>query len=411
MRTALAPIHPFPARMSPQLVWRRLPRRAHRLTVLDPMVGSGTTVAMARLRGHRAIGFDTDPLAVLIARAWIAQVDHARAFETAEAIVRRARKRAARLRDRDAYPAGSDDETKRFIRYWFDIRARRQLRALSDEIRTTSPRALRTVLWCAFSRLLITKVAGASRAMDVSHSRPHRVYAKAPADAFESFPRAVRHITTRLPFHPRDRLPRSTVRLGDARRLPLKSASVDVVITSPPYLNAIDYLRGHRFSLVWIGEPLKDLRRIRGSNVGTEVGLSVNEALVRDELGQCLGKSPPSGQLGRVFLRYAVDMNLVLAEVARVLVGDGRAVFVVGDSVARGMFLSNSALVASLARRHGLNVVSRRPRIIPANRRYLPPPSRRGSGQRLGKRMTREVVLTFLKAGPTAPPTVRVDST
>jgi hypothetical protein len=40
--------------------------------------------------------------------------------------------------------------------------------------------ATRDVLWCGFSRLIITKSAGASLAMDLSHSRPHKEFTRAP---------------------------------------------------------------------------------------------------------------------------------------------------------------------------------------------------------------------------------------
>ena len=33
----------------------------------------------------------------------------------------------------------------------------------------------------------------------------------------------------------------------------MQQGSVDLTVTSPPYLNAIDYLRGHKMSLVWMG--------------------------------------------------------------------------------------------------------------------------------------------------------------
>jgi ribosomal protein L11 methylase PrmA len=61
--------------MASEIVWRKLPERAGRLRVLDPMAGSGTTLVAARMRGHEAIGFDRDPLAVLIAGAWASDVD------------------------------------------------------------------------------------------------------------------------------------------------------------------------------------------------------------------------------------------------------------------------------------------------------------------------------------------------
>lgn len=59
--------HSFPAKFPPQL-----PRKfIHALTapgdtVLDPMSGSGTTVLEAYFSDRRSIGFDIDPLALLL---------------------------------------------------------------------------------------------------------------------------------------------------------------------------------------------------------------------------------------------------------------------------------------------------------------------------------------------------------
>lgn len=64
---------------------------------------------------------------------------------------------------------------------------------------------------------------------------------------------------------------------GDARRLPLDDESIDLVVTSPPYLNAIDYMRCSKFSLVWMGYTIESLRHIRSASIGTEVSLQKEE--------------------------------------------------------------------------------------------------------------------------------------
>ena len=61
-------IHPFPARMAPDLAMERLKNIRRGALVLDPMAGSGTVLRQATELGHRALGFDTDPLAVLMAK-------------------------------------------------------------------------------------------------------------------------------------------------------------------------------------------------------------------------------------------------------------------------------------------------------------------------------------------------------
>lgn len=62
-------LHPFPARMPAPLAEHLLRSLlARKSTVLDPMVGSGSTLIAARKLGHRGYGVDIDPLAILISR-------------------------------------------------------------------------------------------------------------------------------------------------------------------------------------------------------------------------------------------------------------------------------------------------------------------------------------------------------
>ena len=68
------PVHPFPARMAPGIALGVMSDMEESL-VLDPMMGSGTVLAMARAQGHRGIGFDIDPLAVLISKVWTTAFD------------------------------------------------------------------------------------------------------------------------------------------------------------------------------------------------------------------------------------------------------------------------------------------------------------------------------------------------
>src|SRR6266542_3675397 len=67
---ATHPLHAFAARCPPPLVdWAISMFSSPGQIVLDPMVGSGTTLVEAALLGRRAWGADIDPLARLIAKA------------------------------------------------------------------------------------------------------------------------------------------------------------------------------------------------------------------------------------------------------------------------------------------------------------------------------------------------------
>lgn len=394
------PIHPFPARMAPGIALDALYNKPAPLHVLDPMAGSGTALAVARANGHRAYGFDRDPLAVLLARIWTQTIEAERVYEKAEEVLSRAKAIFHSLTVRDAYPFGSDDETRSFVRYWFDDYVRRQLSALSISISRVRESQIRDVLWCGFSRLIITKSIGASLAMDLSHSRPHKVFNRAPAKPFREFIAAVKVVASNCPQAGTKSLgPVAVMKLGDARKLRVPSDSIDLVLTSPPYLNAIDYLRCSKFSLVWMGHTMSELRRIRGEIVGAEA--ASKEALqvewvksVIEELGL---KPKLADRDHAVLSRYVWDMGQALAEVSRVLKPKGSAVYVVGDSTVRGTFIRNSAIINSLAERNGLALRSRQSRALPPNRRYMPPPKRGRSAASMDTRMRREVVLVFDK--------------
>lgn len=391
------PIHPFPARMASAVALGAMSSTRRKLKVLDPMMGSGTVLVTARAKGHYAIGMDIDPLAVLISRVWASTIDKVAIRRYAAKVLDRARREFPKVAVRDAYPKNADAETRQFVRYWFDPYARRQLACLANAIRRCRNKKTRDVLWCCFSRLIITKQAGASLALDLAHSRPHKGFDVAPVKPFSNFlcvvDRVLKHC---LDSFEGKRGPRAQIRRGDARRLPLPDSSIDLVLTSPPYLNAIDYLRCSKFSLVWMGHSAADLRSVRSMSVGSEVGdYSRIHADFISRLGLDSRLSPRQQAL---LSRFVDDMDQAIKEVSRVLVPGGRAIYVIGENTIRGIYIQNAKIIVALARKAGLRLVRRIGRRLPPNRRYLPPPDRRTRRGALDRRMRSEVILHFEKA-------------
>jgi SAM-dependent methyltransferase len=394
------PIHPFPARMAPGIALAALAEAKAPLRVLDPMMGSGTVLAMAREYGHHASGVDMDPLAVLLARVWTTAADEREIVDKGEQVLARARSSFLSLTHGNAYPLDSSKETHKFIRYWFDEHARRQLASLASAIRRVHSDTIRDALWCAFSRLIITKSVGASLAMDLSHSRPHKSFDRAPAKPFDVFASAVATVAKNCVSSQKlNRGPKTITKLGDARALENPDAAFDLVLTSPPYLNAIDYIRCSKFSLVWMGHDVDQLRQTRKASIGSE---STHSDALDDQDIQAvikgLGLSPKLNSRNHGLLsRYVWDMRGALSEVSRVLAKNGNAIYVVGDSTVRGTYVRNSEIVRSVSDLANLKFVSRRSRVLPANRRYLPPPKKAEFPAPMDTRMRREVILTFRK--------------
>jgi hypothetical protein len=362
------------------------------------MSGSGTVLRVASEHGLRAVGLDVDPLAVLLARVWTTPLD-------AEALVvggLELADAAESLRSEDlTLPwIDNDAETRAFVTFWFGQRQRDALRKLSALLNGREG-ASEDALRVALSRLIITKDRGASLAKDVSHSRPHRHFLEAQHDfdVMAQFRRSVRFVARRL--QPDQLSGGAEVRLGDARTMnEMPAESVAAIITSPPYLNAIDYLRGHRMSLVWMGYTLRELRAIRSGSVGAERAPERDADL--DLAREMMASVDTTGQLEprrrRMVERYALDVRAFMAEAFRVLESGGEAVLVVGDSVHRGVFVDNTAIVRTAAKHVGFEVDKKHTKVrqLPPGRRYLPPPSEHETSA-LGQRMRHETVLALVK--------------
>jgi len=305
-----------------------------------------------------------------------------------------------RLTHQESYPNSADGETRQFIDFWFDAENRRGLTALATCISRVRSQTEQTLLWCAFSRMIITKTAGASLAMDVSHSRPHRAFDVAPVRPFDAFLKAVTKVAKNCPFSDNvSDAPTVDVRRGDARSLPVESASIDMIITSPPYLNAIDYLRGHKLSLVWMGHNISEIRALRSGNVGSEVSKeSTSNTAIQEAMESMADLEMLDKRRLGIIRRYVWDMNKVMRECARVLKRKGRAIFVVGDSAIRGVFVKNSEALLRLAESHGMLHISRTTRPLETRRRYLPPPESEKAGGKMQTRMREEVILQSVKA-------------
>lgn len=382
-------VHPFPARMAPELALKAVEPLSPGSTVLDPMCGSGTVLHAAASARHRTLGFDVDPLAVLIARVSTSPIKGRSVLREAHKLVERADCRRVEVPEWIA----SDPETRDFVQFWFGEEQRNDLQRLALEL-SGKGGAVADALRVALSRTIITKDRGASLGRDVSHSRPHKVTETTDYDVRTGFLEATKRVATWLDMN--QVRGQATVRLGDSRYLPARLAgTVDLVVTSPPYLNAIDYLRGHRLSLVWFGYQVPALRDVRAGSVGTERALTDPGPKIKKIANASARLSDlPNRERGMMY-RYCGDLLRVASEVARVLRAGGEAVFVVGNSNLRGVFVSNSEAVRMATRVAGLRTIAEAERDLPSQHRYLPPPAAGGSS--LDKRMNTETVLRLRK--------------
>jgi hypothetical protein len=176
---------------------------------------------------------------VRLARTNTLSLDPSALQEARDRIYMRALERLQTSSSLSTWAIGASEEDKAFIDFWFPKRSQTELEALATAIQDEQDPTVQDFLWTVFSSLIVAKSAGVSYALDLAHSRPHRDLDKPMLWPLEIWPSRFERALKRLQF-PLGSEPygRAEVRLGDARRLDVQDATVDLVLTSPPYLSA-----------------------------------------------------------------------------------------------------------------------------------------------------------------------------
>ncbi len=380
--------------MAPEIALDGLKDLPSNYKILDPMSGSGMVLGTASKLGLSSIGFDLDPLACMISRVNGTRITPSKVRNAMHELLKRCQNSKPNC---VTLPwIDKDYETQKYVDFWFAPKQQLQLRALSYFLVAEpflSNRNVLGILKTAVSRLIITKEPKASLARDTAHSRPHRTIVDNDFDILGSLPNSLEHVLKAL--RPEQIVEPAKVYRGDARKMKrVSDCSIDCVITSPPYLNAIDYMRGHRLSLVWFGYTASQLRTIRSRSVGAEiVDNDSDKNLLReffDELPEEIGNTKI-----RMLKRYYKDLCCLTREASRVLKSGKFATYVIGNSTVKGHEIRNSELLVLAADNVGLRVAKTSVRAIPENRRYMP--LMNSETTNLSKRMRTEHVIVFEK--------------
>lgn len=384
----------FPAQL-PRLFIESLTKPGD--VVLDPMSGSGTALVEAALLGRTGIGTDMDMLAVKLSRVKTSALDPRLVRLTINQIVIDATftYRSRTLDIESFLQKIYGPKVMAFFDYWFRKDAIEQLACLVKEIRQITNPAIRNFCEVIFSSIIVTKSGGVSLARDLAHSRPHKDESKKTKNAIEFYAEKAKKAL--IAMEEFSKAPgRAHVIRGDARSLPLAESTVDLIVTSPPYANAIDYMRAHKFSLYWLGLDYDYLAELRKRYIGAEVRQDLESFPHR--LASQIVKSVSEKDLRKagILLRYFRDMERALSEMHHVLKPGKSAVIVVGSSTIRGIDVLTHEVIGEIAQAVGFNLVGMVARNIDRDKRLMPM-GFKTNGNGIEARMNQEYVILLYK--------------
>jgi hypothetical protein len=252
--------HAYPARAHPvtarRLVEAFAPAKG---LVLDPFCGSGTILIEAMLAGRNALGTDLNPLAVMLARA----KTHPRKPEATAALIATAKEVADFADKRRKAKLGATRRLPQEDVSIFTPHVLLELDGIRAGIEKAPPEA-RPDLQLVFSSILVKLSAKRGDTSDeplekrVSAGYPARLFVRKTEELVNRFA----EFASLLPSP----APRSRVLLDDAAKLAkVEEASIDAVITSPPYVATYDYLAHHELRMRWLD---LDVRRLAKDELG-----------------------------------------------------------------------------------------------------------------------------------------------
>ena len=291
-------IHSYPARFIPQI-----PNKAIRTwtnpgeVVLDPFCGCGTTLLESVILGREAIGIDNNAVACLISRAKVADYTD-EDIKILTDFLSKIDEKLSTLSKPLELPEYHN------VSYWFSDDALKDLgkiKAIINQL-PEKPGAFAMAIFSA----IIVRVS--NQDSDTRYARIKKSYDQ--GNAIEWFKSRLVDALKRLKAIATLSKAQAVVHCIDGRDLSvIPDGSVNLIVTSPPYINAYDYHKYHRHRLHWIDGSVELAR-------DTEIGK--HDTFTRP-------KATPD--------RYFEDMQKCFAEWKRVLTPDGKAFVVIGDGI------------------------------------------------------------------------------
>jgi len=339
--------------------------------VLDPFAGVGTTLVQALLSGFDSVGFEINPYAALACKAKLnsPKLD----LETLEAY---------RLEYQKAVAGGHRPaETLKPVEFetripFFSPSIEKQVLVFLDFVKNIPHSEIADLFRAAFGSVMVSfsnytyepslsSRPGAGKPLIEKADVHSTILGK--LSEMVSDTRWIKERVESLPFAGEGQIYNLDF-LESAHVLP--PGSIDLMVTSPPYMNNYHYVRNTRPQLFWlslISSP-KELRQLEEANFGKywqtvrdsePLGLNFDHPDLSRTLARLRHTRTEKGPYGgpgwaNYVTTYFNDCHRFCGVLKRALARGGVGVAVIGNSIIQGHEIKTDLILADIARQTGL---------------------------------------------------------
>jgi len=347
------------------------------ISVLDPFAGVGTTLVEGLKRGYNVIGFEINPYAALACEVKL----HAAKFRLkhlTDVIEKLEQLRRSGWVER-ARPASTPPKNFRSKAPFFSPDIERQVLLLQDFIAQQTGGRLERLLKVALGSVMVgfsnysyepslgTRAAAGKD--EIEHADVFRIFCDKLWEMEADIGFIQRHMK-RFSHQPAAAVHQKSY-LAQSDVLPPQS--IDLLVTSPPYLNNYHYVRNTRPQLYWLGltEGNGALRKLEEDNFGqfwqtVRSGPLISLSFDLPELARLLeivrAQNPAKRTYGgsgwaNYAAAYFNDCHRFFEVTRRLMKPGGSVVIVIGNNIVQGVHIETDRFLAEIGAMHGFQLV------------------------------------------------------
>lgn len=345
--------HRYPAKFIPQLVEKLIDQYIHtkEAHINDPFMGCGTTIVTAVSRGFEASGTDINKIAYLITKVKSTPIEPKyldRKINQFLLSLKFLDEKQKSLFDGNIEPLIPQKNIDR-INYWFAEENKNELGKILRVIYSEDDEAIRDFFLVAFSHIL----KSCSIWLQGS-TKPTRDLNKKPIKPYVALRKHLKRMQSGnevfynvVPKNVRNNLKEYlNIKINDARNQPEPNNSVDLIVSSSPYVTSYEYADLHQLSTIWL-DLADGLMEYKKEFIGTSYkkyeDKELKSKIAKDIVSEMSDKNR---KMAKEIEAFFIDMQEVFDESFRILKRGGRCCYVIGDTKLKGVDILNAEVFA-----------------------------------------------------------------